>query len=193
MSFIANFEPQRYDLSLKTYGNGQIDYIVEGGESASVTSAITISLNSTDKIYLDGTFSLDGWQFKRWEGLPTLTSLINPQSFVDPNSSVVWFYPSADLDIDAYFKVIEYDVSQVEINSTIGGNVISESESDGTFAHFSIYELNASASRGYQFDEWRVDLDKQHYILNGLNSEYDPGTGPCLSTCACGSSFSDSK
>ena len=65
LSFIANFEPQSYDLNLKTYGNGQIDYIIEGGQSASVTSAITISLNSTDKIYLDGTFSLDGWQFNR--------------------------------------------------------------------------------------------------------------------------------
>ena len=170
LSFTANFEPQRYDINLKTYGNGQIDYFIEGGESAVVTSERTISLNSTDQLYLDGTFPLDGWQFNRWDGLPTLLSLINPQSFVDPNSSVVWFYPSADLDIAAYFEIIEYDDSQVEINSTIGGNVISESESDGTFAHFSTYELNASASRGYQFDEWRVDIDNQNYILNGLNN-----------------------
>ena len=70
----------------------------------------------------------------------------------------------------AYFEIIEYDDSQVEINSTTGGNVISESEADGTFAHFSTYELNASASRGYQFDEWRVDIDDQDYILNGLNN-----------------------
>ena len=54
------------------------------------------------------------------------------------------------------------------VTSGIGGEITMESEPSGNFLHFSIYDLNASPNKGYEFDRWEVESAKEQFIINGL-------------------------
>ena len=143
LSLIANFVPENYQISLNTEGNGSADIILSSGESFNGVAFQSVTVDSETQIVFE-TIAQDGWSFSNWRGLPGISELYNPLAHVDQYSSVIYFYPSSDLNITAEFKITEYDDTQIVVNSGNGGVVLLESEESGNFLHFSSYDLNAT-------------------------------------------------
>ena len=116
------------------------------------------------------TIAQDGWSFSNWRGLPGISELYNPLAHLDQYSSVIYFYPSSDLNITAEFKITEYDDTQIVVNSGNGGDVLLESEESGNFLHFSSYDLNATPVKGYEFNGWLLDTSQESLLLYNTSS-----------------------
>jgi hypothetical protein len=169
LSFTANFIPKNYDFQLNTTGNGTVDIYLSNGDTFDGLSSHEFSSDSQTQITLEA-FAADGWNFKTWMGLPDLSELLNPVAYIDPYSSLSYFYPSKDLNITAIFEVKEYDDQEIAVRSGIGGSISVESEDNGKFLHFSSYDLNASPSKGYEFSQWITDPTKENFLSNGIYS-----------------------
>ena len=169
LSFTANFIPKNYDFQLNTTGNGTVDIYLSNGDAFDGLSSHEFSSDSQTQITLEA-FAADGWNFKTWMGLPDLSELLNPVAYIDPYSSLSYFYPSKDLNITAIFEVKEYDDQEIAVRSGIGGSISVESEDNDKFLHFSSYDLNASPSKGYEFSQWITDPTKENFLSNGIYS-----------------------
>ena len=169
LSLIANFVPENYQISLNTEGNGSADIILSSGESFNGVAFQSVTVDSETQIVFE-TIAQDGWSFSNWRGLPGISELYNPLAHVDQYSSVIYFYPSSDLNITAEFKITEYDDTQIVVNSGNGGDVLLESEESGNFLHFSSYDLNATPVKGYEFNGWLLDTSQESLLLYNTSS-----------------------
>lgn len=169
LNLTANFVPQIYPVSFNTEGNGTTDLLLSSGEVYYDNISAQLNVNSETQITFEA-LAKDGWTFSNWRGLPALDDLINPLASIDPYSFLIYFYPSAELNITAEFKVTQYDDSQIVLNTDIGGDVFLEAESSGKYLHFSAYDLNATPSKGYEFSGWSLDPPESNALVFGLGN-----------------------
>jgi hypothetical protein len=168
LNFTANFVPETYNIQLRTEGIGTVDIYLSNGDSYDKTSSEILTIDSQTEMTLEA-FSVFGWDFTSWSGLPDISELLDPVASIDPSSSLCYFHPSKDLNITAIFEVKEYDDQQIVVNAGTGGDVFLETEENGNFFHFSSYSLNATPQKGYEFSQWITEPTKENSLSNGIN------------------------
>ena len=169
LSFVANFIPKNYEITLNTSGSGEVDVFLTYGDNSENISSEEFTVNSETQITLEANPST-GWSFSIWSGLPELSELLDPIAYIDPYSSLSYFYPPKDLNITANFQVSEYGDDQININIGTGGDVTFESEENGNFLHFASYDLNASPQKGYTFTRWEIEPARASILSYGLEN-----------------------
>ena len=167
LSFTANFIPETYEVQLSTIGTGSVDIYLSNGDAYDDSVSRELTIDSQTQITLEA-MPPDGWDFTIWSGLPDLSELLDPVAYLDPYSTVVYFYPPKDLNISALFEISKYSEQEIVVRAGNGGNVFLESEGNGNFLHFASYDLNASPQRGYEFTQWITDPSKISTLLNGI-------------------------
>jgi hypothetical protein len=168
LNFTAHFEPESYEIEFRSYGNGAADIYLSNEVEYSDTNAERFTVDSETQITFEA-IADNGWTFSNWSGLPDISDLFDPNAFLDPSSTIIYFKPTKDLNITSNFAVSEYDDQQIVINTGVGGDLFYESEENGNFIHFVTYDLNASPQKGYQFSEWIIDPAKANILSYGID------------------------
>ena len=161
-SYTANFSVINYELQVLMGEGGQAVYPASGDQSA--LSMVQVSA-----------VPQEGYDFDVWEDPDDLLTDTN-QSITEANMSKA----TGSVSVTATFAKKTYSV---QINESTGGN-ISLTAGDGTWEHYGVYELNATAQVGYTFSEWQGDANSTSSLLNGINDPINKigVTGPITLT-----------
>ena len=108
--------------------------------------------------------AMDGYEFSHWSDPYDLISELN-ESVADLNVSKIDEFA----EITANFRLITYQLDDINISSSIGGNYILENPDSGNFQHFGQYSLLGVPNVGYKFDRWRGDQNTTN-LSNGPSS-----------------------
>ena len=161
-SYTANFSVINYGLQVLMGEGGEAVYPASGDQSALSMVQVTA-------------VPQEGYDFDVWEDPDDLLVDAN-QSITEANMSKA----TGSVSITATFAKKTYDV---QINESVGGN-ISLTAGDGSWEHYGVYELNATAQVGYTFSEWQGDANSTSSLLNGVNNPINKigVTGPITLT-----------
>ena len=101
-----------------------------------------------------------GFVFDYW--LDPMGILLNQDNnATEANMSLL--FPYEEATISAILRLDDYTDADINITSEFGGHLSFESDPTGGFTHFNTYDLNATATLGYQFDQWIGDTEQLQY------------------------------
>ena len=156
LSLTATFVPEEYQLNFDVSGDGLIYLTLNENQPISISSPNYQEIDSQTKISLTESATF-GWVFSHWSGLPSESSLWNQDYSINSSADSVYYYPANDHNITAHFTLLEYNSTDIFIESSSGGSISISAEESGKYKHFSTYDLNATTWKGYKFDYWDLD------------------------------------
>lgn len=168
LNFVANFSPEDYTISIQTNGIGGKINASSAGEIYLEIENLQLSVDSQTSIELNASNNV-GWFFSHWSGLPDPTTLEDPNTPISTTSPNLAFIPADHGSYTANFNLIDYNNSQIQINSAANGNIILDSNPSGNYTHFSDYNLSAVPDLGYEFSHWSGDGNLTQ-LLEGANA-----------------------
>ena len=168
LNFVANFSPENYTISTQTNGNGGRITASSAGEIYQEIENLQLSVDSQTPIELNASNN-EGWIFSHWDGLPDPTTLEDPNTNISTTSPNIAFTPAAHGSYTANFNLIDYNNTQIQINSAANGNIILDSNPSGDYTHFSDYNLSAVPDLGYEFSHWSGEGNLTQ-LLEGANA-----------------------
>jgi hypothetical protein len=99
----------------------------------------------------------EGFVFDYW--LDPMGILDDPDSW-QTEANISRIYPYMEASISAVLRVKEYNNTDINLTTSLGGSISWETDESGGFTHFKSYELNATSALGYHFDKWEGDIDQ---------------------------------
>lgn len=111
----------------------------------------------------------EGFVFDYWQD--PFGILANP-SLAKTEANISKIYPYDSASVSAILRLDDYDELDINITADTGGNILFQSDDSGGFTHYTSYELNATATLGYHFDQWVGNTEQLAFGPDEKNNKF---------------------